>query len=185
MEATRTCIVDGCERRQGPGRGLCHMHYHRWNATGDVGGAETVRPSQRGLVCNIEACDRPAKTRQLCEMHYGRWRRTRRPAERLGGQPPVLVGAANPIWKGDGASYHSLHQRIRRERGPARSHPCANCGRRALHWAYDHCDPAEVRSPKGYVYSFDISRYRPLCGSCHQRLDRAHRAQSLGGAGHR
>lgn len=75
-------------------------------------------------------------------------------------------------WTGDQATYAAVHQRIVTQRGSASTHDCVrNCGRRALHWAYDHLDLAERRSPDGRSYSLDPDHYQPLCAYCHQQLD--------------
>lgn len=45
-------------------------------------------------------------------------------------------------------------------------------------WSYDGTDPDErTDSARGYRYSLDLSRYRPLCRSCHRH------ATGPGGAG--
>jgi hypothetical protein len=33
----KICIVDGCENKSGPGRGMCHKHYKRWLVNGHTG----------------------------------------------------------------------------------------------------------------------------------------------------
>lgn len=79
------------------------------------------------------------------------------------------------------ASYNTMHHRLRRRRGPARSHACTDCGGPAVSWSYDHTDPDELSEE--YVtkagshlvlhYSLDESRYAPRCVSCHALLDAA------------
>ena len=73
-------------------------------------------------------------------------------------------------------SYQAVHKQVRRERGAASEHPCATCGAPAEHWAYDHTDPHPLTAAVGRrkrlaEYSAEISRYQPLCRSCHGRLD--------------
>lgn len=58
-------------------------------------------------------------------------------------------------------SYKTVHWRLSRERGPASAHDCEDCGRPAEEWAFDE--------PTGH--SDDLSRYAPLCCSCHARRD--------------
>lgn len=31
------CVVDGCDNKSGPGRGMCHKHYKRWQQHGHTG----------------------------------------------------------------------------------------------------------------------------------------------------
>jgi hypothetical protein len=39
-------------------------------------------------------------------------------------------------------------------------------------WALSGDDPADLTAPgTGFRYSIDLTRYRPLCRSCHRRLD--------------
>lgn len=72
----------------------------------------------------------------------------------------------------------AVHQRVNRERGPARRHQCHICGDRADQWAYDRLDLyaliGETKSGRGDArpYSLDAKHYIPLCYSCHTRIDR-------------
>jgi hypothetical protein len=72
-------------------------------------------------------------------------------------------------------SYFGIHRRIKRDRGLASEHTCADCGRRAQQWSYDGTDPAELHyDPPGkrrLSYSMDLSRYQPRCRSCHYKRD--------------
>ncbi len=82
--------------------------------------------------------------------------------------------------------YSALHEHIRRKQGPARAHLCA-CGRQATAWAYDGTDPNEltdVDHGKTVTYSGDVERYKPMCGSCHARLDRSRRPRTVCRKGH-
>lgn len=96
-----------------------------------------------------------------------RWRRN-------GDAGPAAIGISGPLnvnWRGDGAAYATVHNRLMRERGPARLHPCAECGTPAAEWFYDKVDPAGRVSPDGLPYSTDLGRYRPLCKPCHTYAD--------------
>lgn len=88
------------------------------------------------------------------------------------------VGDGHLAWRGDNASYDVVHQRLKRAMGPASRQLCATgCGRTAVHWAYDHLDPNEQRSPAG-PFSTDLTHYDPMCGTCHKLLDLAAIAQA-------
>lgn len=76
----------------------------------------------------------------------------------------------NSSWKGDAASYTAVHLRLRVERGPARSHPCVDCGEVAHDWSYNGRDENCVRSPRG-VYSVNLDNYDPRCRCCHRQYD--------------
>ena len=63
--------------------------------------------------------------------------------------------------------------RLRRWRGKASTFTCP-CGAPAAEWAYDHADPDELIGEKNgrpVPYSLYLDHYRPLCQSCHKRLD--------------
>lgn len=73
--------------------------------------------------------------------------------------------------------YTGVHERLRKQRGPASNHPCQRCGKPATQWAYDHNDPAELKGRRGphtpySPYSLNPEHYIPLCGPCHSRHDR-------------
>lgn len=74
--------------------------------------------------------------------------------------------------------YLSAHDRIRRARGPAKTHSCVDCGGVAREWSYNGGDPEqlfEVIGGSRLAYSLDIWRYSPRCKTCHARFDRAAR----------
>jgi hypothetical protein len=69
-------------------------------------------------------------------------------------------------------TYSSAHHRVRRLRGRARDHPCADCDARASSWSYTGGDPDELRDARHGAYSLDVARYVPRCARCHVRADR-------------
>jgi hypothetical protein len=71
-------------------------------------------------------------------------------------------------------SYGAAHHRCRRLWGKANQYDCANgCGRRAMDWSYDGCDPNEHCEPDGLrrVYSQYPEFYMPVCRFCHAPAD--------------
>jgi DNA-directed RNA polymerase subunit RPC12/RpoP len=68
-------------------------------------------------------------------------------------------------------SHSAIHQRLRKERGPAREYPCISCGKTAYEWAYQH-QGEELQDIRG-TYSENIADYEAMCRSCHRRLDKA------------
>lgn len=83
-----------------------------------------------------------------------------------------LRGAELPQWTGHDASYQATHARLRNTRGRASDRACVGCDRPATEWAYDLSDPIhEKRSAEGLAYSTDLSRYQPMCRSCHRFHD--------------
>lgn len=71
-------------------------------------------------------------------------------------------------------SYCTAHQRVSRQRGVAKSHPCVDCAGPARDWSYDGLDPDELFEVIGnsrLAYSLDINRYVPRCRDCHSAHD--------------
>ena len=76
----------------------------------------------------------------------------------------IRIEEKHPNWKGDKASYDSIHSWVERRRG--KPHICEHCGKyvenlKCIHWAnVDH------------TYKRDLDDYIRLCASCHGRYDK-------------
>lgn len=130
-----------------------------------------MRPSQtHWATCQIEGCSTRVRSARatMCEKHYMRMRRngTLEIGAYVGGSGPD-----SPSWRGDKVQYRAAHRRIANSLGPARNHLCVDCGARAHHWSYDHGDPAELLSDKGYRYSLKVEHYQSRCRPCHVAFD--------------
>lgn len=149
----KSCTIDACER-SAHGHGMCHKHYVRWYNHGDP---RHERPSITD--CRVDGCERRPRSRStdLCETHYYRIRRNGNLELR--------------DTRRDDATYRAAHARTTRDRGPARTHRCIDCGGQAHHWSYRHDDPNEMTSPGGQPYSLDPGHYDPRCAPCHARFD--------------
>lgn len=82
--------------------------------------------------------------------------------------------------------YSAVHERLRKSRGRAAEHVC-ECGQPARQWAYDGSDPNELSDTdhgRPVTYSADLSRYVPMCVSCHRRLDSRRRRSDSCKHGH-
>lgn len=161
------CSVEGCERPMSA-RGWCEAHYYRVRRTGSTGPAEIW--DRKRPTCSVPGCDAPHRAHGYC-LNHGRH-------VEKGGHPDhvgdvVHHGEANGTWLGDDCGYTAAHDRVRRRRGPAKSHACIDCGAPARHWSYNHRDPNERLHPDGYAYSADPAMYDPRCVPCHKRFDLA------------
>lgn len=159
--AQRTCSIEDCGRPHA-GRGYCSVHYQRWRRLGDAKADLRQYPT----VCSFEDCERHVLARGWCRTHYSHWWKHGDPAISL--KPP----GAKP--RESAVGYYAAHYRVYDARGKAAQHICG-CGSRAAHWAYNHTDPQElVDQSSGFPYSLDVSRYVPMCVSCHRLFDKAH-----------
>ena len=84
----------------------------------------------------------------------------------------------DPRFKGQDIGYWGAHNRVKGTRGSASLYPCAQCGKQAAQWAYDHGDgTGEKREGKGReagcAYSTDPAHYFALCKLHHARFDKA------------
>lgn len=161
----RICSIEGCEK-PARSRSFCNAHHLRWLKYGDP---TAGRRSPVGGSCSVGGCDRSHEGLGYCKLHRERFKRH---------GDPLRVEVAR--WRGDAIGYSGMHDRLRRYRGGAADHPCQHCGEPARDWAYTHDCPNERTSEEGYAYSTDVARYVPLCGSCHQRADKA-RVKAKGG----
>jgi len=110
--------------------------------------------------CAIPDCGKPVQARGWCNKHWKRWR--------VHGDPLAVTprgtqpGPEHPGWKGDSAKYSAMHMRLRKARGNAKDHPCAQADescRGRMEWA----------NVSGRHE--DVQDYIPLCKSHHVRLD--------------
>jgi hypothetical protein len=75
----------------------------------------------------------------------------------------------------EGIRYVTVHNRLSRQRGPARAWTCVLCPKQAQEWSYDHRCPnerIEHRNGKAVPFSEDLDRYQPVCKGCHSKRDR-------------
>lgn len=88
------------------------------------------------------------------------------------------TGADGSNWRGDTVGYAGAHGRVKTLRGSATDHACDRCGSPAHEWAYDGTDPGPLFEGV-MAYSADPNRYRPMCRSCHKKMDAARRRAEL------
>lgn len=166
------CSVLGCDR-ESSSRGWCATHYSRWRRTGEVGSAEVAIKGLR-RECSVDGCLRDATSRGMCGMHYLRILRK--------GTLEITPrsGPGHQRWSDrDSLTYDAAHDRVKRSRGPASSHACAQCEGPAEDWAYQHMADDPLIDDIGRPYSDDLDDYAPMCRACHRALDMqvSHRQQ--------
>lgn len=117
--------------------------------------------------CRVPGCERRLCARPLCRLHWERQHRTG-----TTDKSPPRTGPKNPAWKGDAATYCSVHLRMSTKLRPE---TCADCGTSEgrFEWALkpDVDRRTCLMSPAGYPYSTDPADYINLCKPCHNRLD--------------
>ena len=116
------------------------------------------RTEQQARTCSIDDCDSRHYGRGWCKRHYLRWYKHGDPSHQRPGP----------------ATYSGVHDRMN-QTDPASNHPCSECGTttQRREWAYEHTDIDEMVDPAtGFPFSTNPAHYRPLCVSCHRRLDR-------------
>lgn len=117
--------------------------------------------------CGVDGCARPYLCKGYCRLHWERQHNTGTTAD-----PEGPRGPKNPSWKGEGATYSSVHARMCRTPRPA---ACETCGRKGVRfeWALrGEVDRSTcLRSPEGYAYSTNPADYANLCKPCHNALD--------------
>lgn len=165
---TGECSVGGCAKTVRSRRSeYCETHYYRLRRNGTL---ETIASRVPDAECIVDGCHDPA--------HYadGHCRNCRLRYERNGDYLNHLVGELSQHWLGDEeVNYSTIHQRLKRDRGPASDYECVDCGAEAKHWSYNHQDPAE-RVDQGYrgydlPFSIDPNFYEPRCAKCHKAFD--------------
>lgn len=133
-------------------RGLCNAHCSQQYR------GEELRPLRQPKTgCNFKGCQRPHQAKGWCSRHY---------QQILEGKQPTKILP----YRDESVSYEALHTRIKRARGRAAQYNCVECDGPADDWAYTYGCPRETQSPRG-PYTTDISRYQPMCRSCHRSFD--------------
>lgn len=153
----KECDVEGCTKTaRSKTAAYCEMHYCRIRRHGTL---ETLHRTG----CLVDGCEKPHDALGYCSTHLSRVRRR-------GDANFEYVGPNNHNWTGDAASYGAVHQRLRKARGPARNHPCVDCGEPARHWSWNR-DGGVDDSVHPYGLNFD--GFVPRCVKCHKRFDLA------------
>lgn len=127
--------------------------------------------------CTFDGCKGPHHAHGYCSTH---WQRIKKHGDPL--RVDSQDGENNPSWLGDEVGYYGAHERVRRLHGPASTHRCRICDKKARHWAYNHAAPEDrVAIVRGvpYPYSPNPVYYIPLCVRCHKYLDLGRRAASI------
>ena len=169
-----TCSVDACGK---PIKrlGLCYGHYmKRWR----YGTATPSFPSRWqplvGMTFGELKVVRREGNQWVCTCSCGA-ETMARSGELSRGRETITCGDRAIHHRTDTADYHAAHDRIHRDRGPARDRVCVGCGAQAAHWSYNHDDLDERNSAStrilGIAYSLDPGHYSPRCVPCHKRFD--------------
>lgn len=162
-QSKKQCSIEGC-CKPAKGRGWCAMHWGRWRTHGDPC---YVKPKTAAPECTLPDCHEKRHAHGLCSGHLYR-------KQRYGDPYRDGPGAHTGRKRTENPGYDCVHRRLSRERGPARDHKCAECGRQAEEWAYmGGCPNEQVQITRGSAlrFSADPNRYRPLCRKCHRPED--------------
>lgn len=193
------CAVDGCDNRATSKvvGSLCGTHRDREYTAANT---ERVRARQeryreqnrdrrvaymvgyRNNVtqeCSISGCETAASSNSLGSMCPKHRRRLRVSGEIGPSEHLDRTRGNSGKWVGDEVSYNGAHHRVRRARGSASEHACADCGGPAEQWSYRggaevelyEIVPGPRREPIEAAYSPDPEDYDPRCMSCHVRYD--------------
>lgn len=169
VNTLHSCSIPGCETpATRTKRTLCEKHYYRLRRNGTVKLTHPQREA-RGT-CILQGCnEKDCGPHGYCQKHNTRIRRHGSPDIKL----PTFCewGPDHPSWQGNNIGRVAAHDRVRSRRGPARTHPCIDCGLPAAHWSYDHADPKELIDERGNPMSADPNHYQARCVPCHKRFD--------------
>lgn len=120
-----------------------------------------IRISYKCLNCNKAFTDQPHKKRKFCtNICSNKYKKYRILPDSFNEK---IGGKNHYAWKGDNASYRSLHRRVEKNRGKANR--CEICGLDS------------PSSPKRYQWAnltgkyADINDYKQMCASCHRKYD--------------
>ena len=177
IKPRKACDGSGCARLARTKTSKhCETHYQRLYRGGDIGPAGTLIRTERLPECSVEGCDKGDDEVGYCRMHAARMRRHGDVNKRIEAWERNLpTGEAHPHWAGTRPGYGAAHDRVKRLRGSASEHRCADCNGPAYHWSYDHADPDELSyeyAPgKHAAYSHAPEHYAPRCVPCHKRYD--------------
>lgn len=166
---TDTCAIEGCEKPRG-WREWCKNHGWRWRKYGDPE-APLRKPGidyQVAATCQVDGCDTRAHAHKYCSKHLTRWKKH--------GDPNHIEPIRGRPWKGDQPTWGAIHKRLSRKFGPAKTHPCVDCGETAREWSYlGGCPDELMEEVKGSTlrYSENLWLYVPRCVQCHRVNDKS------------
>lgn len=166
-ECRPRCSIEDCEK-PAHSKGWCSAHATRAARFGDP-----LAPKTRGsngprgprgprkkvipLPCSVEGCGQPMRKMRFCASHYA--------MQYKHGE----IRDWHHKW-GEGG-YNPVHRTLRRLRGKAATHACADCGNAAQEWSYNGGDPDEITDAQGRTFTRNPDAYSPRCVACHRLFD--------------
>lgn len=180
-EPPPACSLPDCSRPI-KRHGYCYRHYMKWWRYGDPAWTQPKRRrdltgERFGLLVVIKELD---PSHWLCRCECGNETRVRGSSLTSGGTVTCNQTEAKHR-RAEWVDYSGAHSRVRYDKGPASAHRCVDCGGPAAEWSYDHSDPNELHSDKGYAYSLDSDHYQPRCAQCHRTFDWSRKDAASGG----
>lgn len=99
----RICSIEDCDHIGKVVRGLCKMHYHRWQRSGNP--LETLSGRTVGAFpawCIVDGCLTDSLAKGYCSKHYQRWQRTGDPLNSGAERPTCSVSGCEMPHYGNG-----------------------------------------------------------------------------------